>query len=88
MLALKHCPCGYILNSNNDKEATDDKECETVYLACHNYNNWVVQRRGFMPRPKPAQNVNAVQQLFNHFESCRESLLGAGQEILYAVKML
>ena len=71
MFALRHCPCGDMLNSNNDKEARDDKKCETISLACQNYSNWVVQRRGFMPRLKLAQNVNAARLHFNHFESCR-----------------
>ena len=37
-------------------------------------------RGGFVPQPKPAQNVNAAQ--------LRQCVLGAGHEILYVVKRL
>ena len=33
-----------------------------------------------MPRPKLAQNTNAARLAFNHFQSHRQCVLGAGHE--------
>ena len=43
------------------------KKKRIIFLVCQNYNYWVVQEGGFVPRPKPAQNVNAAQLAFQSF---------------------
>ena len=51
MYALRHCLCSYILNFSNGEKVTDEKKCVSIFGLCG--------RGGFVPRPKPAQNVRA-----------------------------
>ena len=54
MHALRHCLSSYVLNFDNDEEATDEKNAKLILVSKR-------KRRGFVPRPKPAQNVNAAR---------------------------
>ena len=52
MHALRHCLCSYVLNFDNDEEATDEKMRDNFwYVKITKINGWR-KRRGFVPRPK------------------------------------
>ena len=69
-----------MLNFSGGEEATDEK-MRIVFLVCHSYNNWVVQARR-----RICASTKTCDWPFNHFQSRRQCVLGAGHEILYVAK--
>ena len=66
MYALRHCLRSYVLNFDNDEEATEEK-CDTIFWCVKVRKIGLRKRRGFMPRPKHVQNVNAARLAFQYF---------------------
>ena len=65
MYALRHCLCSYILNFDNDEEATDEKYA--IFLVCQNSNNWVAPKVRISASTKICPNVNAARLAFQSF---------------------
>ena len=88
MFALRHCLCSYILNLTVVRKPQMKNCVSFFFLVCQKLFG-LCGRGGFVPRPKPAQNMNAARDwAFNHFQSRGQCVLGARHEILYVAKRL
>ena len=64
MYGLRHCLCSYVLNFDNDEEATDEKNAKHFFGVKITKFGWRKRRR-FVPRLKPAQKEQLAFQSFS-----------------------
>ena len=69
MYAPRHCLCSYVLNFDNDKEATD-KKMRNNFLVCQNYRNWVAQKERICAStktcPERERSATGLSIFFSH----------------------
>ena len=69
MYALRHCLCSYVINLDNDKEATEVKNAKQFFV-CQYYKNWVAEKERICASTKTCsereRGATGLSIFFNH----------------------